>query len=314
MIGINHGVVFITIMKTYFRDFQLRTRLHGFYRNLQKFFYLKIFHWLIPDEIVIKHEFKNRLGYELNLDAPRTFNEKINWINLNSRNPLRKIVADKYAARDYIRETVGAQYLIPLVYHTDNASDLKPENLPDFPFIIKCNHTSGGGVIVRDKSQIDWADVQSHFAKLLKLNYYKLYRERQYKHIKPSIIVEKLLLDENNVIAYDYKIDCINGKVDRINVVIDRFTDRKANKYDRDWNLIDMSVHRRGKEIEKPELFDEMLYVAERIARDFRFIRVDCYYVRGKIYVGELTLTPMVGMIRFSPEEWDQRLGDKLKL
>lgn len=301
-------------MKVYFRNLQVNDSLSRIYNNLIKFLYLKFFYWLIPDEFVIKRQFKKRLGYKPKLDTPRTYNEKINWINLNSRNPLRKIVTDKYAARDYIRKTVGAEYLVPLVYHTQNASDIKPENLPDFPFIIKCNHTSGGGVIVRDKSKINWADVRIHFTKLLKLNYYKLYRERQYKYIKPCIIVEKLLLDENSVIAYDYKIDCINGKVDHINVVMDRFINPKRNKYDRDWNLIDMSVSRRGKEIEKPELFDEMLSVAERIARDFRFIRVDCYYVRGKIYVGELTLTPMAGMIRFSPKTWDKRLGDKLKL
>jgi len=268
----------------------------------------------MPEKYVIKWRSKRILGHELNLDKPRTFNEKINWINLNSRNPLRTIVADKYAARDYISRTVGEQYLVPLVFHTKNAYEIKPQHLPDYPVIIKCNHNCGGGVIVKDKSKIDWEDVRRHFAKLLRKKYYYYFKERQYKNIEPCIIVEKLLLDENNIEAYDYKFRCLNGNVETINVVMDRFGDRKANKYDRDWNLIEMSVHRRGKDIEKPDLLDEMISIVETIAKDFRFVRVDCYYVGGKIYVGELTLTPLAGMTRFSPPEWDKRLGDKLML
>jgi len=36
----------------------------------------------IPDETYIKNKFKKKLGYELNLDNPRTFNEKIQWLKL----------------------------------------------------------------------------------------------------------------------------------------------------------------------------------------------------------------------------------------
>ena len=86
----------------------------------------------------------------------------------------------------------------------------------------------------------------------MKQNHYYKNRERQYKNIKPCILVEKLLLDENNVIAYDYKFHCMNGRVEYIWVAIDRFGDFKSNSYDRDWNLMERNVHSRGKAIKKP--------------------------------------------------------------
>ena len=104
---------------------------------------------VLSEKIFIQRTFKILLGYNLNLENPKTLNEKVQWLQLNDRTPLHTLCTDKYAVREYVKEKIGEQYLIPLVYHTNNPADIIPENLPDFPCIIKTNHGCGGHVIVK---------------------------------------------------------------------------------------------------------------------------------------------------------------------
>ena len=147
---------------------------------------------IIPDDVYIKKVFEKNLGYKLNLQNPVTLNEKIQWLKLNDRTKLHTKCADKYAVREYVKEKIGEQYLIPLLYQTENHKDITDINMPDEPFIIKTNHDSGGVVIVKDKSSINWKQVQKELSLSMKNNYYYPGREWQYKNIKPSIVVEKL--------------------------------------------------------------------------------------------------------------------------
>lgn len=270
---------------------------------------------IITDKIFIKRAFKKILGYNLNLEKPKTFNEKIQWLQLNNRTPLHTLCTDKYAVREYVKEKIGEQYLIPLVYRTDNPVDILPENLPDFPCIIKTNHGSGGHVIVKDKSKIDWESVQKKLAKSLKSNYYYMLREWQYKNIDPCIVVEKLLLDKNLNIPFDYKFHCFNGKVKVILVVIDKYIERKRSYYDPDWNFIDFRTGFDNKDdVERPDMLNKMKSLAEVLAHDFRYVRVDLYNVGSKVYFGELTFSPLAGFMQFNPPEWDRIFGDQLML
>ena len=157
----------------------IRSRVSDFYRKSDiGYFILRPFYKLyefvlviIPDKLIIQNSFKKHMGYSLDLDNPKTLNEKINWLKLYDRKDLHIIVADKFKVRDYIEEKIGKKYLIPLLYHTKNANDLKPENLPsNGNYIIKTNHDSSGGVIVRDPSTIDWNYARKRFKRLLKEN------------------------------------------------------------------------------------------------------------------------------------------------
>jgi len=271
---------------------------------------------LVPDKIVIKRTFKKRLGYDLNLENPKTFNEKIQWLKLYDRNPLLTLCEDKYAVREYIKEKIGEQFLIPLIYHTDKPADIIPDNMPDFPFIIKTNHYSGEGVIiVKDKSKIDWKSVRKYLAILLKYNYYYRSKEWQYKNIKPRIIVEKLLLNENFGIPFDYKFHCFNGDLAYIQVDLDRHTDQKRNIYDPDWNFLNFQLKcKNGNIVNRPIVLNKMKSLAEIIAKDFCYVRVDFYNLGRKIFFGELTFRPGAGYVAFRPPEWDRKFGDKLIL
>ncbi len=217
--------------------------------------------------------------------------------------------------RDYIKEKLGEAYLVPLLFHTQDPADIKPENLPDTPHIIKTNHNSGGGAfIVRDKSHVDFEAVRKSLRTQLKRNYYHRWKEWQYKNIEPRIVVEKLLLEGSDV-PNDYKFHCFNGKVAFIQVDLDRFTGHKRNLYDPDWTFIDCAwKYENGPDIPAPPKFDEMKALAETVAQDFRLVRVDFYNIEGDIYFGELTFHPEAGVGPFSPPEWDRRFGEQLTL
>ena len=269
----------------------------------------------IPDEIIIKSSFKKHLGYKLNLQNPKTLNEKINWLKINDRSEIHTAASDKYAVREYIKSKIGYQYLIPLLYHTTNASDLTQENLPDLSFIIKATHNSSGGVIVRDKSKINWDKVQISFKRLLKENYFYSSREWQYKNITPRIVVEKLLTNKDGSIPTDYKFHCFNGKLGFVQVDLDRHIGHKRNLYDVNWEFIPcIWKYPNGKKEDKPDSFDKMKNLAETIAMDFLYIRVDFYCIDDKIYFGELTFHSESGLGKFSPPEYDLKFGNLLNL
>jgi len=269
----------------------------------------------IPDEAYIKNKFKKKLGYRLNLDEPHTFNEKIQWLKLYDRTPLHTLCADKYRVREHVSKTIGSEYLIPLLYETDDASTLTKENLPEAPFVLKSNHDSGNVIIVNDKDEIDWKYVQRRFTQVLKSNYYYPSREWQYKDIKPRVIVEKMLIDKNNKIPNDYKLHCFNGKLLFTQIDSDRFEDHKRNLYNINWELMPCRlIYENDEPIEKPSTMDKMQELAEVIAKDFDYVRVDFYTIEDKIYFGEITFHPESGFGKFSSKGCDEELGALLKL
>lgn len=289
-------------------------------------FIVKLYRYLrykkFKDEVYLRKSFKKAHGYPLNLKNPKSLNEKIQWLKLNDRRDINTQLADKYAVREYIKENFGEQYLIPLLYHTKNASDLTPQNLPNEPFIIKSNHDSGNYVIVRDKSKIDWKEVQLKFKWCLSFDYYIQDREWQYKNIERRIIVEGLLELKNGRIPNDYKLHCINGEVAFVYVSVDREGKNKRNIYDKSWNPLHFTLaskkkniqNMRGEEIEPPASYPLMVEFAERIAKLYPYVRVDFYDVDGKLYFGEVTHHHGGGYDRFTPVEWDYKWGEMVRL
>ena len=296
------------------------------------FFYLVLFAYKtyrfirynrFSDEVYLKRKFPKAQDYALNLDEPRSLNEKIQWLKIHDRRDINTILADKYGVRDYIKREFGEEYLIPLVMVTHNPKEIVPENLPDYPFIVKCNHDSGHYQIVRDKSSIDWKKLQVDLKWWMSFNYYYLDREWQYKNMVPKIIVEKLLFDKNGKIPNDYKLHCINGKVDFVYVSVDREGKNKRNIYDRDWQPLPFvfagkeKIKKgaiRGEEINPPASYQQMLTFAEKIAKLYDYVRVDFYDVDGKLYFGEVTHHHGGGFDQIRPIEWDYKIGEKITL
>lgn len=283
-----------------------------------------IYFHLLSDQYVIKRKFKKVFQYKLDLNTPKTLNEKIQWLKLFDRTSLHTLCADKFAVRKFIEDKIGKEYLIPLIFYTYDPKYILPNKLPDYPVIIKTNHNSSGGIIIRNKSNIDWINVQKELAGLLKKNYYFVSKEWQYKNIRPLVVVEKLLMDENGCLPYDYKLHCFNGKVVMIQVDIDRGKQNHyRNWYNRDWKRepYRWSSEKNGKytdpcdwDVVKPATFDLMLKLSERLSVNFIYVRVDWYEVKGKLFFGELTFHHDGGFRPILPVKWDRILGDKLIL
>lgn len=310
-------------MKKYIENLRQKSLLG--YIFIQPIYYIfRLFIKTIPDRTFVELKFRWHMDYSLNLDNPKTLNEKINWLKLNDRTQLHTICADKYRVREYVSEKIGTDYLVPLYFQTDNPNELIPENISNIPCIIKANHDSSGGIFVYDKSKIDWVKVQEGFKKRLKQNYFWSSREWQYKNIKPTIVVEKLLQDNQGNIPFDYKLHCFNGKVRMISVDLGRDTDEHhRNWYSREWirEPYKWSSQKGSKftdpteeDVERPKTLEEMIRLSEILAQPFAYVRVDWYDVNGQLYFGEITFHHDGGVLPILPKIWDEKLGALLKL
>ena len=273
---------------------------------------------ILPDKIYLKILYKNIFNKKLNLDNPQTFNEKLQWLKLNDRNDIYTTMVDKDEAKRYVKKIIGAKYIIPTLGVYDDYDDINFDELPN-QFVIKCTHDSGGLVICKDKRKFDKENSRKKINHCLKKNFYYDFREWPYKNIKPRIIVEKYIEDSNSKLI-DYKIQCINGKVDNIFLCIDRDSDEGVKYYyfDKNWNYLNYcnydNVNLDKLELKKPENFDEMVLVAEKLSNGFPEMRIDLYNVDGKIYFGEITLYTNAGFDTTITEEADEIMGKRLKL
>lgn len=270
----------------------------------------------MSEEAFIQWRFKKGFGYVLNLEHPRTFNEKIQWLKLHDRTPLHTRCADKYAVRQYVAEKVGAEYLVPLLYHTENPADITPENLPEPPFIVKTSHASFGGIIVRDKVDLDCKTLRKTLARQMKVNYYFRSKEWQYRNIKPRIMVEQLIESKDGVVPTDYKIYCFHGEPRFIQMITGRYVDTRECFYDIDWSPLNFRLTYPFIKVppNKPERLSTMLDVAATLSSDFCYARIDLYHEYGKVYFGEITHHPDSGFSMFDPPVWDRKLGNMLIL
>ncbi len=270
----------------------------------------------IPDEKYLKIVYKSILKTELNLNNPETFNEKLQWLKLNDRNPQYINMVDKYEVKKYVANSIGEEYIIPTIGVWERFEDIDFNQLPN-QFVLKCTHDSGGLSICKDKKEFSIKEAKKKLSKSLKRNFYYFGREWPYKNVKPRIIAEKYMVDESGIELKDYKIFCFNGKAKFILVDFGRFSNHYRNIYDLDWNLLDLQIKfpsDNNNKIPKPKKLDEMINIAEKLSKDIPHLRVDLYSINEKIYFGELTFYHGSGFTNFLPEEWNNIVGDLLEL
>lgn len=268
----------------------------------------------VPDRIFIEHHYKKVLGVKPNLDNPKTFNEKMNWLKLHNRDPKLSVYCDKWAVREYVTEKIGADHLIPVYGVYDSADDIDWDKLPN-SFVIKPSHDSGSVIVCKDKPTIDVQAVKRAMNGHLRSNYYYVGREWPYKNVKPRIIIEKMLADK----IVDYKFYVFNGVPKYLYLGQGLVSDHSLRIAFYDMNWVKAPFGRSDYmllegDAEKPACFDEMKEIARKLAGDLPFARVDLYCVDGKIYFSEITLTPGSGFTPYQPPQFDRILGDMVDL
>lgn len=290
------------------------------FNNLYEYFIYRF----IPSKIYINRRFKNIFGFKLNLRNPKTFNEKLQWKKFFDKNPIYTLCSDKHLVREYVEKKIGKEYLIPLLYVTEDPEVIPFEKIK-YPCVIKPNHGCSRNIFVYDKKDIDSKKIINECKNWLRENYYYYGKEWQYKNIKPKIVIEKLLLDDKNNIPNDYKFHCFDGKVEFIQVDSDRFGDHKRTMFGTNWSKMPFIYSpvikstrlpelKEDLAISKPILLKQMLEIAGILSSNFDYVRVDLYTLNQKIYFGELTFTSGSGFIPLLPNKYDLVYGEKLKL
>lgn len=266
---------------------------------------------------VVEQMFFSTVGRFPNIDNPVGLNEKMQWMREHYHDPLMTKCVDKYTFKEYIREKIGEEYVVPLYGVWTNVNDIDFDLLPD-TFIIKSTWGWGDlqNIIVKDKQYLNQARAKAMLSNWMMPwnNYYYQSFEWDSKDIPPRILAEELLVPKNGEIV-DYKLYCYNGKCQHFLVCKDRKTKTKYINYDLDFNCIKLSPNSTvvKEKFEDVELFEKLKGLAEKLAEPFPLVRVDFYYIDGKIYVGELTFSPGGGFNTYY-EEWDKILGEKLVL
>lgn len=269
----------------------------------------------LDDEQYMRMQWFLKFGTDLDLEAPETFCEKIQWLKLRYRNPAWSRLADKRAVRDFVAERAGAEFLNTLHFAGDSLDGVARATLPE-SFIVKCTHGSGWNIVVSPETGVAWDDVVARVRYWTTINYADLWREWVYRDIPPGVIVERLLPPDTPWGLLDYKIFCFGGKARYIQVDLDRDTAHKRNLYDLEWRRLPMEIYHPGTpfEIDRPENLEAMIALAERLAEGLPFVRVDLFNHDGRILFGELTFFPGNGLTYFRPFAYDRIFGDHLTL
>lgn len=269
---------------------------------------------MLPDGLVIRLQYWASLGRWPKIKNPLRYTEKLQWYKLNYRVPLMTQCADKYRVREYIAQKGYAEYLPMLYQACECFEDIQFEELP-MSFAIKSNNGSGTNCFIKDKSKVDMTELRENVKSWEKVNTISVGREWAYINIKPMIVVEELLvaedLQQKNDLN-DYKFLCFNGQAKYVWVDVDRHVDHRRNFYDMDWNLlpVESDCPQVDYLIPKPYGFEKMIEIANSIAKDFPFVRVDFYSLHQRIYIGELTFYPWSGCVQYKPDDFDFELGN----
>mgnify|MGYP002550925330 CR=1 FL=1 len=270
-------------------------------------------------ENILKETFKNRVGYDLNLENPRSFNEKIMWLKLYYQDPLITKCCDKFAVKDYVTETIGEGHIVPTIAAWDDPKDIDFNTLPE-QFVLKVNWSSGYNIIVKDKSKLDQEATKKQLEKWMQPDrnaYYQLFNWG-FKHMKPVVYAEEYIEQVDGQV-YDYKFFIFNGKEKAMFIATDRSKgfELTYDWYDRDFNHLPFKyggVMHAEHTPEKPKNYEKMIELAEKLAEPFPFVRVDFYEIGDKILLGEMTFYSGGGVLPFDPEGWDFEMGSWLEL
>lgn len=268
----------------------------------------------VPDKLYVKKLFKAKVGYPIHLDNPKTLNEKLNWLKLYNRKPIYTKLADKFEVKLIVAKLIGEQYVVKNLGKWKSFEEIDFNKLPN-QFVLKCTHDSSGAIVCRDKSTFDYMAAKTKINNSMDLNYFYAYREWPYKNIKPVIIADEFLDDHSGKELNDYKFWCFNGEPKYMYCTV-KAKEIYENFYDMDFNpvYINHGFARRVPEFEKPAKFEEMKTLAAKLSKGIPFVRVDFFYVDGRVYFGEFTFYDWAGIRPFSSYEQDLELGKLLTI
>lgn len=280
-------------------------------------------------------------GKKLDLTHPHNLNEKLQWLMVNRYDSNVSLFADKLAVRDYVRACGFEDILTELYGAYENGEDAYCDILSRsqtkrrkeqeastaedaFPdrYVLKCTHGSGPKFIsiCRNISEFDLKSETEKLGRSLSYDYSQVGLEHHYHYIRPLIIAEQYLGDS----PVDYKFFCFSGQARYVKVIAGRGDGVHQDYYDMEGNYCpfvrdEVSMHgaakgREGFAVLNKTVFAQMTRIASKLSEPFAVARVDLYYEQGRIYFGEITLTPATGLNRTDKPQTLELLGDCVDL
>lgn len=272
-------------------------------------------------EWLVRKWYSNVFHRPIDLENPRNLDEKVNWMKLHADQTLWTRCSDKAGVREYVSECGLGDTLNEVYGVWENPSDIDFDALPE-RFVLKTTNGGGGNnvIIVRDRSSFDPAAARESLARWLSEPVGDLYYEPHYKGIRPAVMAEKYLEQDNGDISLvDIKINCFDGKAHSVFLCSDRDPGKKVcySVYDLDWNLHPEHIqpyYRTEKVYPRPKSFDDMIRFSEILSKGIPYVRVDWYDIDGKAVFSEMTFTPGGGFQGFYTLDWLEELGTQMKI
>lgn len=254
-------------------------------------------------------------GVKIDLENPRTIQDKLMWLNIYEPNKLKCVCADKLRLRDYCLSVIGKDLCIPLIGIYNKVINFG--GLPN-QFVLKCNHGSGMNIIVKDKSSLDEKAAINQLNEWLKRDFaFQNGFEAHYHDIQRRAFVERYMLDGNETL-YDYKFWCFNGKPKFYTINDGNGHGPWMLFYDMEQNKMQLKrvdyIGEPNSPVVQPSMFSEMAEFAQKLSKPFKYVRVDFYEIEDKVYLGEMTFTPGACAFRYVNPEDEIKVGDMLNL
>ncbi len=272
---------------------------------------------ILPDKLYLQLMYFKHFRKFINFNNPKNFNEKIQYLKLKYRSNELTEMADKYKVKQYVSKLIGNEYVIPTLGVWSTTEEINFNELPK-KFVLKCNNDSGGVVICKDKQALNIEETKKFLNSRLNNNGFWYGREWPYKNIKPCIIAEKYMENNGQNELIDYKFFCFNGQPKVVLVCSERFASNNMCKtyFDENWSLLNImeANHRIDKEQKKPQSFEKMKTISQKLAKGMPFVRIDFYEIEGSLYFGEITFFPASGLEKFKPEKWNNIFGDMIDI
>ena len=273
-------------------------------------------HKLLPDRALCRFYSRVVLGKWPDLDDPKTFNEKLQWMKLYYYpfDPMVVNGADKLKSREIAASRGVSCGPVPLLGVWEDAKDIDFDSLPK-SFVLKCNHGCAYNIAVPDKDKLDKPAAVKQLNRWLKEDFGVFNIEPHYSMIKERRVFCEEYLGEKLI---DYKFFCFNGVPKIICVTENLYHDRDARIgfVDVEGNsvVIRRDDYKAIENIEFPSFYGEMLEDTKRLCNGYAFVRVDFFVTKNTYYFAEFTFTPGAAMIPFKPESIDEEWGNMLDI
>ena len=282
-------------------------------KKIKAFLDYKVF-WILSDETFLKFYYRIFIGRKLDLEHPKGYNEKLQWLKLHDRNEVYSSLVDKYQVKQIVGKIIGEEYVVPIVAGPwQSVDDIEFEKLPE-KFVLKVSHDCGGVIICRNKNSFDWELSKKILKKKMKKNYFYMGREWPYKNVSPCIFAEEYLEIPMQGALTDYKFMCFDGIPRIMFTVTERDKGLKVDFFDMEFKHLPIirKYPNNAKTIEKPESFELMKELSQKLAQNIPHVRIDLYEFNGRVYFGEYTFYPGGGFEKFASYEDDLKLGEMI--